>query len=423
MRAALSIALGACLTLALAGAGRAGEAVPLDLPCDTDGHLTDAPVVDHCGCVETVLPRFWAEADYLMSWAKAAPVPPLVTTGPANVLGPGGFPGTLGLPGTRTLIGNDNVVFPPISGLRLTLGGWIDCDGHYGVESTCFRILERGEQRAVSSSGLPGSAPLSVPFFDASLAQENSIGIAFARAVNPVAGGARLSLTSRLEGAEINGLCRLHEGTTPYLGARLDLLFGFRWISLRENLFFDTSSNVVGLSDVFRTSDSFRSSSDFYGAQLGLREQVYFGRIFFRGTAKVAMGSVHELTRIDGTLVTNDFPGLNGVPTGFKGGYLALPTNSGRFATDRFAFAPEATVGAGVQVNDWLRLTVSYVFLYLTTVVRPGDQIDRVINPTQGPAFTGNPSSVLQGPARPVDTGKSDGYWMQGLSIGAEVRF
>jgi hypothetical protein len=426
MRTSQSIALGACLALALVGMPdlvRGGEVVTLDLPPIADAHVDDAPILDHAGPAECILPRFWAEADYLMIWSKAAPVPPLVTTGPIDVLGPSGFPGALGPPTTRVLIGNENVVFPPASGLRLTLGAWIDDDGHYGVESTYFRVLERGQQRGVSAPGLPGTAPLSIPFFDANLLQENSIGIAFARASSPIAGAAQLNMTSRLEGAEINGLCRLYEGVTPYLGARLDLLYGFRWISLRENLFFDTRSNVVGLADVFQTQDNFRSSNDFYGAQLGLREQVYHGRFFLRLTGKVAMGSMHEVTRIDGSLLTNDFPSLAGMTRAFNGGYFALPTNSGRFATDRFAFAPEASVGAGVQVNDWLRLSVSYVFLYLTSVVRPGDQIDRVINPTQGPAFTGNPNSALMGPARPADTGKSDGYWMQGLSVGAEVRF
>src|SRR5262249_30126980 len=226
------------------------------------------------------------------------------------------------------------------------------------------------EQRSVSTSGLPGSQPLSIPFFDARIQQENSIAIGLARDVNPLAGGAVLSVTSRVQSFEANGLLRVYEGTA----ARTDLLFGYRWVGLDENLFFDTSSTVVGAGTVFRTSDSFRCSNDFHGAQVGLREQVYFGRLFFRATGLVALGNVHQLTRTDGSLVTTEFPTSGGTLQRARGGYFVLPTNSGHFATDRFGFSPEATVGAGVQICDWMRVSVNYTFLYLSTVARPGDQ-------------------------------------------------
>src|SRR5262249_4847618 len=118
-----------------------------------------------------------------------------------------------------------------------------------------------------------------------------------------------------------------------------------------------------------------------------------------------------------------EFPTSGGTLQRARGGYFVLPTNSGHFATDRFGFSPEATVGAGAQICDWMRVSVNYTFLYLSTVARPGDQLDRVINPTQGRAYTGDPNSVLVGPPRPMYQGRSNEYWMMGLSIGAEVRF
>src|SRR5262249_4616185 len=269
---------------------------------------------------------------------------------------PGGFPGTLGVGGFPVL-GATNIAFPPASGFRFVLGSWLDCDCRCGVEASYLRIFERSEQRSVSTSGLPGSQPLSIPFFDARIQQENSIAIGLARDVNPLAGGAVLSVASRVQSAELNGLLRVYEGPA----ARTDLLFGYRWVGLDENLFLDTSSTVVGAGNTFRTTDSFRTSNDFHGLQIGLREQVYFRRLFFKATGLIAAGNVHQLTRIDGSLVTSDFSGTGALQK-FNGGYLALPSNTGRFATDRFGWSPEATVGVGVHVFDWLRLSVSYTF-------------------------------------------------------------
>lgn len=422
MRITLSITLGCCL--ALAGAARADEVVSLAPPLVASSMPESSALTDaHVSGGGHGLPRFWAEADYLLVSAKAAPTPPLLTSGSSAVLGPNGFPGTLGGVGTTTVLGGSNLAFNPASGLRLTAGAWLNDDACYGLESSYFRVQERTELRSASSPGTPGSAPLAVPYFNAALQQESSVAIAFDQAVNPIAGGALLSVTTRIQGFELNGSCRLYEGSTPYLGARLDLLFGYRWIGLDENLYFDTASNVVGQANTFRTSDSFLCSNDFHGAQIGLREQVYFRRVYLRGTAKIAFGSMHQLTRADGSLLTGDFPGLAGNPQRFNGGYLVLPSNAGRSATDRFAWVPEATVGGGWHVCEWLRLNVSYTFLYLSTVARPGDQIDRVINPTQGPAYTGDPNAALQGPARPTYQGRSNEYWMQGVSVGAEVRF
>jgi hypothetical protein len=414
MKTSLSIALGGCLALALAGAARAGEIVSLD---PTAVHDESPVVVDSSTGSASYVPRFWAEADYLLIFTKSTPVPTLVTTGPADALGPSGFPGVAGL-GATTVLGNQNVGFNPQSGFRAVLGAWLDCDCRCGVETAYLRTAERSSQRMVSSSGVPGSVPLSIPFFDASLGQENSIGIAGARDVNSLAGGAQVSVTTRVQSAELNGLRRIYEGPA----ARTDLLFGYRWVGLDENLFFDTSSTVLGAGNTFRTSDSFRSSNDFHGLQVGLREQVYFGRLFFRATGLIAAGNVHQLTRMDGSLVTNDFSGTGALQR-FNGGYLVLPSNTGHFATDRFAFSPEATVGVGLHLRDWLRVSVSYTFLYLSTVERPGEQVDRVINPTQGPAFTGDPNSGLNGAARPAYQGRSTDYLMMGASIGAEIRF
>ena len=160
----------------------------------------------------------------------------------------------------------------------------------------------------------------------------------------------------------------------------------------------------------------------FYGGQIGLRGERDFGRWFLQGTGKVALGTMHETVNINGVLVKNDFNNL-GAPQIFPGGYLALPTNIGRQTRDRFAVIPEVNLTAGVWLTGWLRATAGYTFQYVSDVVRPGDQIDRGINPFQSPAITGVPNAPLTGPARPAPLFHTTDFWAQGINVGLEVRY
>jgi hypothetical protein len=54
-------------------------------------------------------------------------------------------------------------------------------------------------------------------------------------------------------------------------------------------------------------------------------------------------------------------------------------------------------------------------------VVRPGDQIDRVVNPTQLPLSAA--ASQLIGPARPVPVLRDTDFWAQGINFGVEFRY
>jgi hypothetical protein len=82
-------------------------------------------------------------------------------------------------------------------------------------------------------------AILAVPFLNADTNSEST----FLRAIpNFVSGAASLSRTSRLQGAELNGLMNLSQR-----GAlRLDLLGGFRFLDLRERLSFATTALGIG---------------------------------------------------------------------------------------------------------------------------------------------------------------------------------
>ena len=55
---------------------------------------------------------------------------------------------------------------------------------------------------------------------------------------------------------------------------------------------------------------------------------------------------------------------------------------------------------------------------------RPGEQIDRTINPTQNASFGAPPlPRTLVGPARPGFSFAGSDFWAQGVNVGVTVRF
>jgi hypothetical protein len=132
----------------------------------------------------------------------------------------------------------------------------------------------------------------------------------------------------------------------------------------------------------------------------------------------VALGSTDQVVDVAGSTVIAP-PGQ--VATVANGGLLAQPTNSGHFTRDQFAVVPEVGVNVGYQATAHLRAFVGYTFLYWSNVVRPGDQIDRAVNPTQLPVSTAAPQ--LAGPARPAPVLRDTAFWAQGSSFGVEFRY
>jgi hypothetical protein len=70
-----------------------------------------------------------------------------------------------------------------------------------------------------------------------------------------------------------------------------------------------------------------------------------------------------------------------------------------------------------MSLTQHIRAYVGYTFLCWTDVVRPGNQIDLALNPSQIPTGT------LTGPARPTFTRHESDVWVQGVNLGLEFRF
>ena len=359
---------------------------------------------------EPPLPRVWFRSEALLWWSKSSPLPvPIVTNGSPDDAIPGG----LGQPGTSVLIGGQNISLPVRGGGRFTLGLSFDAEQTWGIEGTYFSLANSRVSQGVFSDGGAGSPWLAVPYYNPLTLGEDATPIALP---GEFAGQAVVSLTSFLQGTEINVLHNVFNSA----GVRLDLLGGFRYVNLQENLLFATESPNVYPNPpaFFNTFDQFNASNHFYGGQFGLRASYDRARFFMNATGKLALGSTFETVSANGATFTN-VGGYASAP----GAYLSQPTNIGSWTSSQFAVVPELDLNVGVRLAPWASFIVGYSFLYLSSVARPGEQIDRVINPSQSSAISTNFPASLTGPSRPEMVIHHTDFWAQGLNFALEFRF
>jgi hypothetical protein len=347
---------------------------------------------------------------------------PLVTT---STNPSGSDPGALGAEGTRILIGDQDIDTRTRHGARFTGGLWLNDARTLGVESSYFFIASETVSQSVASSGEANSAILAVPFFNADDGRES----VFLRAIPGfVSGSALLTFTSRMQGAEVNGLVNLSSRDS----VRVDLLAGFRFLDLRERLAFATSalgmgplSPVAGNSGlVFDTLDRFDTRNDFYGGQLGARAEWRRGNWLAMGTVKVALGDMFELVDRRGDYLTNVLNNpAGGTPRSFSGfGAFVQHSNLGGGHRHEFAAVPEIGVNVGYQLRRGMRLFAGYDFLYLSDVLRPGKLMDRAINFSQTVDSIAQSNNFVPG-SRPAPILTGSDFWAQGINLGFELRY
>jgi hypothetical protein len=362
----------------------------------------------------------WGGAEYLLWWVRNQPVAtPLVTTGtPASM-------GALGAPGTVVLFGGSDIDYHTFSGGRFTLGlGWgSSCDGALGVEGSGF-FLEKRIANMVATSSVTGVPILARPFQNALDATESEALVSFPGAAR---GSVVVSSGTSLYGWDVDLAAAGYRDGDWKLG----LLGGFRYLNLTEDLNIGQVSSLLpggtagfgfGNALVPPTTvtivDHFGTRNEFYGGQLGARVEYGGDHFFVSVLSKVALGSVHEVVDLAG-FTSGTGPGTVAGTT--PGGLLVVSSNAGRRAHDEFAVVPEFGINVGYQVCRAFRVFVGYSFLYVSDVVRPGDQINRVVNPALIPASTSFGKGT--GPAEPTFSFQRTDFWAQGVNFGLEFRF
>lgn len=357
--------------------------------------------------------RWRLRTDYLMWWVEGAPLPiPLVTTGQAEET----ENGKLGQSTTSILYGADNQDFRVFSGLRATLGVWFDDEQSFGFEASGF-LLEKRTAGYVRRGDAATSPVISIPIYNTTFFEPYGriVGEEYVPAclTGTLVGGVNMDSSLRLSGADANalvGLIRSSDWQTTGL-------VGFRYLDLFES--FDLSTDTQGASFPFlgqsgQASDHFQTRNQFYGGTLGVRGSYTAGRASVDLTARVALGCVHQVLNVRGVYSTVGYTSPGG-PIGV----FAQPSNSGRFVKNSFGVAPEAQLNFGYDVTSWLHVSAGYDFLYWSSVVRPGDQINRQL--PKGQVYQQAGSSVSA--TLPTPYFNKGDFFAHGLNFAMQVRY
>jgi hypothetical protein len=347
--------------------------------------------------------------DYIHWWVQKQPVPALVTSG--NVTD--NVPGAFGQPSTKFAI-DDVSNGGAHDGIRLMFGYDFDQQGILGVEASYFWLDQTSPSASVSGNGSAGSTLFTRPFYNVNTHQQDADPI---NIPGVMSGNFTVNAPLRLMGADAN--LRWNVNPSPINGPRLTLLAGGCFIDLDEKLVTNESlADVPGLGAAgnrYALQDNFTTYNRFYGGQLGAAYDCRVGPVVLQFVGKCAFGRTQEVLNVSGfTTVTE---GNGAVATNPQAGLYSGPGIDGRHSSGEFAAVPQAQFKLAYQFNDYVRLNLGYDTLWISRVIRPGNQINQDVNV----------QSVGGPPTAPLDPNfvpfRSSGLWAQGFNIGVEVNF
>ncbi len=357
---------------------------------------------------------FWFRTDSLLTWFKRDRVAiPLITSGGPTATGAIGDPATsvvFGGPGAQ-LGGGASLDREPFYAVRFALGHWFNLENTCGLEVVGTAWIGRSDNFLASTVNQPNLV-LARPFFNAVSQMEDAFIVAFPQL--PLVGAIHVFNNTDLWSPEVNLRWLLYG--RDHL--RVDGLLGFRYMELQENLIISNASAFgpifIGISDQFDTRDRF------YGGQLGAQADYVLGHFFVNLLSQVAVGGTQQLVNIKGTSNTS-IPGFSPMGAASSGLLALAGSNAGRTTHDAIGVVPEVELKLGWQFGKFARLSVGYSFLYWNSVVRPAEQLDRVVNPNLVP-LSGS-FGAPGGPGVPAAPFRRTDFWAQGLLFGLELTY
>lgn len=371
--------------------------------------------------------RWWVELDYLRWRSRGHDVPALVTQSPV-----GTAPAVAGrLPGAEVLFGDESLAGDWRNGGRFRLGWWA-VDGQFvGYQAEYFGLEDQHNDFSASS---PFNGPLLArPFFNSALGVEDAsllsgptltIDLGQGPFTYDVNGSINISTTSEIHSF---ALTRKHVLWTDFeRNIRTDWLFGYRYFRLDEGINItdvvtlnNPSGGLVAPGTQIRRIDEFDTTNDFHGGEVGLSGEIHRGRFSLEMLGKLGIGNTQQSVDIRGETAINPGGVVGFVPSPGLGGFLAQPDlNIGSQVRNAFTLMPEAEMAVAFQVNDYVSLRLGANMVYANRVARPGNQIDRNVNPTYFP-----PANAPQGAATPEQKFNQTYLLLYGFNAGMEVRW
>ncbi len=352
--------------------------------------------------------ELYVRAEALLWWLKGSPVP-----------------------GLGALTGDTRSNTGVYGGTRVMAGYWFDDDHCWGIEGGFFVLGQNGQTRLVSSTGLN---PLALPYAN----MDSTPGLEGFGPNFPIAGPSVVAGLNNVGSIQLKNQTQLYgyEANLRGVWCRgpcwfIDGLVGYRGLTMKENLDLTAMTSGVGLPAVpgaiafpglsQRTiTDHFGTQNTFNGVQLGMIMEYRHGCWVFDLTGKLALGTTHQTANISGSTV--DITAL-GATTALPTGFYAQQTNSGHFNHDVFSVVPELGVTVGYMFTERLRAFVGYNLLGWSSVARPGNQINPLINRNQIPMFGATSLPGPGSPPGPTFAFHDSTFWAHGIVLGVEWRY
>jgi hypothetical protein len=359
-------------------------------------------------------PRFSVTAEGLLWWLPNFNLPALLTTSsPA-------FNGIIGQGDTRVLLSGSSLEDSFHGGARFGGRYWFGPEMKWGFGGDFFFLGKNTGTFLAESSTIPLIAR---PFLNLNQNQQFSEIVAFPG----FSVGSTLVTTAT---DAWGGGFDIYRNIVSTPCHHLNFLTGFRFMRLNEELTITetfarlpNAPRTLGLPNVLSgvVTDKFSTVNEFYGANFGIDGEIRRGRFTLGGRAAIAVGEVFQTVQIDGMQALRYDTGAAAM---FPGGLLALPGASlGNFKRDQFAVMPEIGVKLGYDLLPHLRLTVGYNLIYLSSVLRPGDQVDTALDVTRIPNFPLNPAPTPLVYTRPLPPLRDTGLTLQGITLGLQYNF
>jgi len=348
------------------------------------------------------LPSWQMGLEFLYWYPRRGYLPPVATTGP---VASGGIPGA---PGVVTLYGGERIELrhDRLIGVRGLLGARLDQAGLWHGELRFF-ILERDSSNFTLKP--QSDVLLARPYLQAATGMPAAEIFA-----GPTPDGRHLegSLNAYTRIEIFGQEAHLRRELAAWEWFSLEGLAGVRFLQMRDR--FDVTATSRELPDrtpLYGVSDHFQTFNKFYGGQVGLRSTLYWQPWTLHMDGALAVGATDENIRTKATRLTQTPHLREERPLGL----LVLPSNAGSFRRTVFDLVAELNLSLSYQLTDHLRLFVGYTFLGWANPVRSGQQTD-ALNTDQILGITSTP-------ARPAITFRDELFWLQGASVGGELRW
>lgn len=353
-----------------------------------------------CRCLDT-----FGSVEFLMWWGKGTSLPPLVTTSDTTPLTPQGNAGVLGLNTTTILFGNQMGGNKLQGGGRVTAGLWLDPGHNVAVGGRFFGTGGDGTRFNQNATDNP---ILAIPFFNASLNQEDSLIIAYP-GFNRGRIDAHLT-TNNIIGAEAFGEIMMSRDSRR----RIDLVGGYQFFRMDDWLQIDSTSTLNQAGNPLNglqidVTDRFSTRNQFHGGEFGLRARMARGQWSLNMLGLVGLGNMNQQVTIAGITTTTPNGGASNTD---NGGLFTQPSNIGVYERNRFAWIPQFTGNLNYHVNPNVSFHIGYNIMWITNVALSADQMDTTVNLNQP-----------VGPNRPAFTFNDTEYWLQGINWGMNWDF